>query len=319
LELARYYFYAGVLTNDYRRAREEVAIVRRKLPNNADALVIEARISRHEGRWDASLVNLKKANELDPRNADVFFYLEETYGEMRLYSEQEQLLRKKIEADTGDLGLRSLLAKIKLARGDLVAAQALLDQLPIDFSPGYWIWDTRFRSALFKRDYDAAARVIAITPAKWTELAFDGLGRSWAEGQLARARGDKGKALAAFEAARKKLETSDLAKDGTSLSELAMFDAGLGRKQDAIREVKRAVQLEPITKDAVNGPIIVTRSAVVYEWTGERDRALEQLEIVATIPNGPTHGDLRFNPCWNDLRADPRFDKIIVASKAASK
>ena len=58
------------MTNDYDRAREELTIVRRKLPNNAEALVIEARIGRHENRWDASLANFQKASELDPRNGE---------------------------------------------------------------------------------------------------------------------------------------------------------------------------------------------------------------------------------------------------------
>jgi hypothetical protein len=61
-----------------------------------------------------------------------------------------------------------------------------------------------------------------------------------------------------------------------------------------------------------NGPIWTTNLALVYAWTGERDRALEQLEKVATIPGNPevpTYGDLLLNPCWDDLRGDPRFDK----------
>ena len=67
------------------------------------------------------------------------------------------------------------------------------------------------------------------------------------------------------------------------------------------------------------GPGLVTNLALVYAWTGERDRALEQLEIVAKIPAGPTYGDLRFNPCWDSLRDDNRFDKIVAAAKAASR
>jgi hypothetical protein len=59
--------------------------------------------------------------------------------------------------------------------------------------------------------------------------------------------------------------------------------------------------------------------ALVYAWTGERDRALEQLEIVATVPAGPTYGDLRFDPCWDSLRGDKRFHKIVAAAKAASR
>jgi len=104
-----------------------------------------------------------------------------------------------------------------------------------------------------------------------------------------------------------------------------MLDAGLGRKEDAIREALRAVDLMPIAKDSYWGPLAVANLALVYAWTGERDRALEQLEIVAKIPAampyplGVTYGDLRFNPCWDDLRGDKRFDKIVAAAKAASR
>jgi len=324
LELARYYFYAGVFTNDYDRAREELAIVRRKLPNNAEALMIEGRIGRHENRWDASLANLQKASELDPRNSDVAWYLGQIYFEMRRYSELEQLRTK--QAASGILEsplIQSFLANIKLAQGDPVAAQSLLEQLPPDYSPGFWIWETRFKTALYLRDYDAANRVIAAAPAKWADFAFDADhgSDSWAYGQVARARGDKPKALAAFAAARKKMEASwgDEPKDAPYFSDLARLDAGLGQKEEAIREARRAVELLPIAKDSLNGPRIVTNLALVYAWTGERDRALEQLEIVATIPAGPSYGDLKFNPCWDSLRGDKRFDKIVAAAKAASR
>jgi tetratricopeptide (TPR) repeat protein len=107
------------------------------------------------------------------------------------------------------------------------------------------------------------------------------------------------------------------------LSAIAEIDAGLGRKEEAIREARRAAELMPISKDAVNAPAIIANLALVYAWTGERQLALEQLEKVATIPASfeliLTYGDLKFNPCWDDLRADPRFDKIVAACKAASK
>ena len=112
----------------------------------------------------------------------------------------------------------------------------------------------------------------------------------------------------------------DKVKDAEYFSHAAELDAGLGRKEEAIREARRAVDLKPIAKDSVAGSgMIATTLALVYAWTGERDRALEQLEIVATIPAGPSYGDLRFNPCWDSLRGDPRFDKIVAAAKAASR
>jgi eukaryotic-like serine/threonine-protein kinase len=323
LELARYYFFGF----DYDRAREELGIVHRKLPNNAEALVIDGRIGRHENRWQAALATLQKASELDPRNSKIAYHLGQTYFEMRRYHELEQLLTKEAASGGPIEGpwIKVVLADIKLAQGDPVAAQSLLEQVPLDYSPTTYIWDTRFKTALYLRDYEAANRVIAATPAKWVDVAF-GLGHgseNWAYGVVARARVDKQKALAAFAAARKKMETTGAdhpGGDGPYFSDIAKVDAGLGRKEEAIREAQHAVELQPIAKDSLNGPTWVANLALVYAWTGERDRALEQLEIVATIPGlGPTYGDLRFNPCWDDLRGDPRFDKIVAAAKAASR
>jgi hypothetical protein len=324
LELARYYFYAGLHTGDFGRAREELTIAHRKLPNNSEALFIAARIDRHQN-LDTALANLQKANDLDPRNGEFAYWLGETYFAMRRYFEWEQLIKKCAASGTFEgPWIQNWLAKIKLAQGDPVAAQSLLEQVPLDFSPIELIWATRFDAAIYLRDYDAADRVLAATPAKWATKGIFGGGQppeSWADGQVALARGDKQKALAVFAAARKKVDATwgDKPKDEEYFEQVAMLDAGLGRKEDAIREALRAVDLMPIAKDSLWGPRVVTNLALVYAWTGERDRALEQLEIVANIPAGATYGDLRFNPCWDSLRGNKRFDKIVAAAKAASR
>jgi tetratricopeptide (TPR) repeat protein len=326
LELARYYYYANLRTGDFDRAHDELVIARRTLPNNAEALVIGARIDKRQNRWDDALANLQKASELDPRNVEVAMHHRRTLREMRRYKELEQLFAK--DAASGTLQdryalTRQGLAVLKLAQGDPVAAQALLAQVPLEFtprwlSPGY-IWTNRFTAALYLRDYDAANRVIAATPAKFAAVQHVGQPpESWADGQVARARGDKQKAQSAFAAARKWLDAA-WEKHETYFAVAAVFDAGLGRKEEAIREARHAVDLVPIAKDSYWGPELVANLALVYAWTGERDRALEQLEIVATIPVGPTYGDLLLNPCWDSLRGDPRFDKIVAAAKAASR
>jgi TolB-like protein/Tfp pilus assembly protein PilF len=319
LELARYYFCAG----DFDRARDELTITRRKLPNNSEALYIAARIDRRQNRWDDSLANFQKASELDPRNTEVAFWCRDTYFEMRRYNELEQLLTKDAASGTLQGPWTQLwLAMIKLAKGDAVAAQALLVQVPLDFSPTAWIWEFRFTAALYLRDYDAANRVITATPMKWADQALRGQPpESWADGQVAVARGDKQKAQSIFLAARRRVDATwgTNIKDERYFVSIAGLDAGLGRKEEAIREAQRAVDLRPIAKDSLQGPEIATSVALVYAWTGERERALEQLEIVAKIPAGPTYGDLRFNPCWDALRGDKRFDKIVAAAKAASR
>ena len=335
LALARYYFRAafsaagrgipgGVNTGNFDRAREELTIARRKLPNNSEAFFIAARIDRHQNRWDSAVANLQRANDLDPRNTEVAYWLGQTYFYMRRYSEEEHLIKKCAASGTIEAPWNQMLvAQIKLAQGDPAAAQSLLEQVPPDFSPHEEIWETRFLAALYLRDYDAADRVIAATPAKWADQALGGQPpESQADGEVARARGDKEKVLAVFAAARKKLDATwgDKPKDEEYFRGAAMFDAGVGRKEVAIHEALRAVELMPIAKDSIAGPNLVANLALVYAWTGERDRALEQLEIVASMPgSAPTYGDLRFNPCWDDLRGDPRFDKIVAAAKAASR
>ena len=186
-----------------------------------------------------------------------------------------------------------MLAEIKLAQGDPVAAQSLLEQVPLDYSPDIWIWDTRFKTALYLRDYDAANRMIAATPANWA-VVFDGQPpESSADGQVARARGDKQKALAVFAAARKNIGTRrgrTRSRSGIVMSRKSRdLMPGLAEKKRRFARHFARSDLMPIAKDSDNGSVMVVNLALVYAWTGERDRALEQLEKVATIPRTGRH------------------------------
>ena len=126
----------------------------------------------------------------------------------------------------------------------------------------------------------------------------------------------------AFTAARAEQEAVVRAhSDGSPLSGLGLIDAGLGRKEEALREGRRAVELTPVAKSSLEGSEIVANLALIYAWTGERDLAIEQLEVAAKLANGPHYGDLRLNPMWDPLRGDPRFEKIVasLAPKDLSK
>ena len=127
--------------------------------------------------------------------------------------------------------------------------------------------------------------------------------------------GDAVAAHAAFNEARSVQEQLARARpdSGARLSGLGLIDAGLGRKEDAIREGRQALELTPMAKDSLQGPEVVSNLAAIYAWTGERDLAVEQLEIAAKVPNGVQYGDLRLDPTWDPLRGDPRFDKIVAS------
>jgi serine/threonine-protein kinase len=94
---------------------------------------------------------------------------------------------------------------------------------------------------------------------------------------------------------------------------LRLIDAGLGRKEDALREGKRAIELMPVAKDSTNGALLVEYFAVIAAWTGEKYVAFEQLSIVSQLPGGVSYGQLKLHPFWDPLRGDPRFEKIVAS------
>jgi serine/threonine protein kinase len=276
LALARYYFNAGfsaagwapagINTGNFDRARDELAIAQRKLPNNSEGFFIAGRLDRRQNRWDSALANLQKANDLDPRNSEVAYWFQQTYFYMRRYNEEEQLIKKCAASGTFESPwIQYWLAEIKLAQGDPVAAQFLLDQVPLDFSPMEGIWDTRFLAAQYLRDYDAANRVIAATPAKWAVKVFGGQPPvSRADGEVARARGDKQKALTVFATARKKLEAiwSDKPKDEEYFRQVAMLDAGLAGK--TMRSARPFVRLNSCRLPRI--PLPARRLSQTWRW-----------------------------------------------------
>jgi hypothetical protein len=120
----------------------------------------------------------------------------------------------------------------------------------------------------------------------------------------------------AFTAARAQQEELDSAiahDDASTLSRLAVIDAGRGVKEAAVREGRRAAELMPLAKDRTDGPRLAQNLALIYAWTGERDLALKQLATVAKVEGGPTYGELRLSPVWDSLRGDPRFEKIAAS------
>src|SRR5262245_66251854 len=121
-------------------------------------------------------------------------------------------------------------------------------------------------------------------------------------------KGDVAAARVAFTAARAEQEEAVRARpyNAPLLCGLGLIDAGLGQKEEALREGRRAVELMPIAKDSLLGPLVLTYFARICAWTGERDLAIEQLEVAAKIPAGPDYGDLRLNPIWDPLRSEER-------------
>src|SRR5438046_6997853 len=140
--------------------------------------------------------------------------------------------------------------------------------------------------------------------------------RPFAEGVIARMTKDDEKARSAFTAARAEQEKIVQAQPnyGPALCVLGLIDAGLGRKEEALREGQRAVELLPVEKDSMNGTNMVKYLAMIAAWVGEKDLACEQLASVIRRPS-LSYGQLKLLPLWDPLRGDARFEKLVEEAK----
>lgn len=314
-------YYHGKL--DYLRAFEQLALASRTLPNSAEVFYLSGTIARRQGRWDDSVKNLEKAYELDPLNPRNVNGLSLTYDLLRRYDQEAALFDRAAIANPSSRNYAQMIhAQIELQRGDLKAARSFLSSLPPDYDPnGQTTW-TRITLALYERDFDAAAKSLASS--KQEELIGASgklLPVSYWQGIIARAGGDNPRATEAFTRARATI-ASQLTKqpnDPYLLATLSLIDAGLARKEDALTEGQRAVSLRPVSEDAVDGAAMLSSLAMIYAWVGETNSALNQLEALAKIPNGPYFGALKYDPAWDSLRADPRFNATLNELEPRSK
>ncbi len=141
--------------------------------------------------------------------------------------------------------------------------------------------------------------------------------RAYWEGVVRRWQGDNAKARAAFTSARNEVDKvlQEQPEFPAALSLLGMIDAGLGRKEEAIREGKRACELLPMSKDAVDGVAFVVNLAQIFAWTGEKDLAIAQLNAALKVLNDLHYGEMRLHPLWDLLRDDPRFETLMEEAK----
>jgi serine/threonine-protein kinase len=138
---------------------------------------------------------------------------------------------------------------------------------------------------------------------------------AFGEGLLARMTHDEGKAHAAFAIAREQQEkvVTEQPDYGPTLCVLGVIDAGLGRKEEALSEGRRAVELMPVSKDAINGPLLEEFLAVIAAWTGEKDLAIKELTLAGRVPTAVSYGYLKLHPFWDPLRGDPQFEKVVIS------
>ena len=306
---------------DREQARLELDRARTALPNNSELENLTALVACRQGRWDESLHAAEKAAFLQPHDPAILHTLAEIYRCLRRYGDADHTVERIVALGDHSLSGRLWQAETSLdQRADLAPLRSVLATVKEGDNAGArdLVW---YRLVVALRTHDSDAVLHALSSAKAAHIVMPGFEypKAWFEGLAARMRGDERGAQAAFTVAKTDVEVmlQGGSSDASTIGLLAMIDAALGRKEDAVREGRQALDLVLSKKAGTLAPAIACELAVVYAWTGQPDLACDVLEEwikrpASLIPPGQlTYGDLQLNPVWDSLRGYPRFEALV--------
>jgi TolB-like protein/Flp pilus assembly protein TadD len=312
LALGFSYYYGD---RDYERALAEFEIAKRDLPNEAQAYMAIGAIQRRQGKWAESTANLEKSALLDPKNLTLLFNLAFSYIAQRKFEDADKTLDRAIVAAPQSFSARGLKAYLAvLWKGDIGFAESELSAFPSGGDPDGRLTSARVWFLSLQRKFADALQVLQQFPGETLANPSNGAcPKAFLEGVLYLNLGDRAKAQAAFDRARVLSEQllRESPDDAARHAQQGLNLAALGRKQEAIAEGKRAVELLPESQDAFDGPLITASLAEIYAWVGEYDEAFRLLDHLLQTPNGPSVSVLKLHPSWDPLRKDPRFQALI--------
>jgi len=297
----------------YELALKELAIAERGLPNDTRILEAVAFIWLRQGKLEESVENLKKVFERDPRDAQKAFQLANTYQMLRRYPEAERYYDRAIFLEPDQISPYIYKVWLYWLWGSLEKARATLEEMPKKMDPlsTYW-W---FTQNLLERNYRVALDLLSSTPVEI--FKYQGLftPKAQLQGLIYHLMNEPNKARISFNTARSLLEkeVKERPNDASIHSSLGIVYAYLGRKEEAIREGKLAVELSPVSEDHFIGPDRVKDLACIYTIVGDSEAALDLIEYLLSIPTSfLSVQQLRLQSSWDSLRNNPRFQALLA-------
>ena len=300
---------------DYDRAQEELAIARAGLPNSTPFFILSGYINRRRNHFSDAERDFATAFALDPRNQNAYNLLADTYVLQRRFPEAIHVYDNVLAAGEQVPIVRFRRASCTLwGTGVLGPLRDILAKFPdMEFAGGQT--PVRVWMAILDGNYTEAERILAASPRQdFQEIDFSFyFPKSWYQAMIARAKGDSPRTTAALRECREILAQRLIVKPehARTIAVLAQVDAELGQKELAVREAQHAIDLMPISKDIYDGALVLEGLAQVYAWSGERDRAIELVRKLVTMPGYTNYGRLKLHPLWSPLRGDPRFEQIV--------
>src|SRR5436190_2372204 len=320
LALGLYQYY---MENDYDAALTELKLAAEALPNDGDVGLYTAAVLRRRGDLKQALAAYQHAEQIYPRNPVMLYDSSQTYFGLRDWRTAAERMERVLTLFPDSFNVKIQRGYVEfLWKGSTAPIKAALESLPPNFDPDGVVTFARWDVSLMDRDVVAAQKALAAcqleTIASQTGVP---LPKSYLQACVDLVRGDAAKARTEFETARPSIEkiVVNSPQDGPRRAQLGLLYAFLGRKEDALREGQRAMELKPITHDVIEGAVVEDFYTLTCARLGESDKAISRIQHLLTTPfavdyadESITLSDLRQRWEWDPLRKDPRFQKILA-------
>jgi TolB-like protein/Tfp pilus assembly protein PilF len=316
------YWYFG--HRDYAQALQQLEVARKAAPNDAQLEQYFAAIDRRQGRWDDAIATYQRATTLDPLSNLLFDQLAATYSCVRRYADADRAyvqatavardpIEERINRAFNNVVWKADLEPLRSARGSVTPGS---DDYAGNASVFYLL-------AWWSRDYAAAIKTAETDPAaNWTDQSNVAFPRRLYLAWAYAANADNAKAQPLYVELHTQMQAAlqQRPDDADLHLTLAFAAAGLGLRDEATREGRKATGLMPVSRDHFSGPGYLTWLAQLYARVGDNKRAIDTLGQVLALPfSGAAVSPalLKLDPVWDALRKDPRFQKLIADSEAA--
>jgi TolB-like protein/DNA-binding winged helix-turn-helix (wHTH) protein/Tfp pilus assembly protein PilF len=307
---------------NYDAALKEFEIAAATSPNNAEIYGYIAGIYRRQGRWRQSIASIERARSLDPRNGGIAFMAANNYLFVRDWASASAGFNRAVAVRPDFVLPKIGLAYLEVFRDrNPAAGRKMLENIPASMDNKGLVTVARWDLAMLERDYAGAEKILTDAPLENFSPGGDAP-KAYYQGRLALARGDTESAQRYFAAVQPDAEKR--VRDNRDAAErhdyLGLVYGYMQKKEDAIREARRAVELEPESQNAFHGAAHAATLALVYALVGEPDQAITLIErLLSTAgpvecldyPNNITLADLRLRWEWDSLRNNPRFQKLL--------
>jgi serine/threonine protein kinase/Tfp pilus assembly protein PilF len=293
------------ILRDFEGAVAAYQEAQKRLPNNSFVLQNLALVQRRVGRWQDAEASFTKALAVDPLDVSLLSVMGgEFYCYLRRFDQALALFDRELAIAPDSETAHSDKASVLQDEGRLAEAAQELAHIAEDSTDDFVV-ASRVNQALYERDFNGVIRVVerklnAIPPGQAldsnTKFALLQLGycQEWT-GRHADAQQSFNRAIASI-------------KPSAYPIVAALTYAGLGQKQEALEQAHQAVK--HFETDAVNKPKAEIVLAQIQARFGDHDAAIAALPHLLDVPAGITTADLKFNPFWDPLRSDPRFQKL---------